>query len=366
MIPRHAQISIDLLKLPQAAGPARKSQRLAGGIRTLSAAWRDKAIRWTTGGVFVAFAFGGTCLAADVYPSASRPVTIVVGATPGGATEAVGRFVADVITQRMKGVAAVEFRTGAGGAVAAEYVSRAKPDGYTLLVASQSALSVIPLVVKNVKYDVAKDFSPISLIASSPMVLLASLDSQITSAEQLVQKVKARPGELNFGSSGNGTSLHLTAEAFLSAIGGQARHIPYKGAGQALIDLGVGTIDWMFDLSPTGLAFAKTNRAIPLAVTSAARSQSAPELPTLQEAGVADFTWATWLGVVAPVGTSEDILDQLNREVVAALNVPEMAARLSRAGFDLQPSTRTEFTKYIAQETKRFAKIIKDANITAE
>jgi tripartite-type tricarboxylate transporter receptor subunit TctC len=311
------------------------------------------------------FVASGPSLAADAYPAPGDPVTIVVGATPGGATEVVGRFVADVITQRLKGTAVVEFRTGAGGAVAAEYVARSKPNGHTLLVASQSALSVIPLVVKNVRYDVARDFSPISLIASSPMVLLTSLQSRISTPQQLIQELKSRPGALNFGSSGNGTSLHLTAEAFLSSIGASARHVAYKGAGQALIDLGGGTIDWMFDLMPTGVAFARTNRAVPLAVTSAERSGSAPDLPTLRELGV-DFTWATWLGVVAPVGTPEHVLDSLNREIAAALKIPEMAARLAKSGFDLQPSGRKEFADYIANETRRFARIVEDAKITAD
>lgn len=304
--------------------------------------------------------------AADPWPAPATPVRILVGATPGGATELVARFVAEVITQRLKGVAVVEFRTGAGGAVAAEAVARAKPDGYTLLVASQSALSVIPLVVKNVKYDVAKDFAPISLVASAPMILLASQNSRIQSAGQLVREIKARPDALNFGSSGTGTSLHLTSESFLAEIGGKARHVPYKGAGQALIDLGANSIDFMFDLMPTGLAFARTGKATPLAVTSATRSKSAPELPTLQEAGVPGFTWATWLGVVAPAGTPDAVLDALNREVVAALKEPEVAARMARSGFDPQPSTRREFADYIQQEAARFARIVRAAGITPE
>lgn len=344
----------DNMPVPMLRGVAARPR-----TRLVRQLWRATAALALAGGLLAE-------TAAQAYPAAGTPVRILVGATPGGATELVARFVAEVITQRMNGVAVVDFRTGAGGAVAAEAVARAKPDGYTLLVASQSALSVIPLVMKNVKYEVSKDFAAISLVASAPMILLASPDSKIQSAGQLVREIKARPDALNFGSSGTGTSLHLTAESFLFEIGGKARHVPYKGAGQALIDLGGSSIDWMFDLMPTGLAFAKTGKATPLAVTSAERSKSMPELPTLQEAGVPGFTWATWLGVVAPAGTPEAVLDALNREVVAALNEPEVIARLAKTGFDPQPSTRKEFADYIGQESARFAKIVKSAGITPE
>ncbi len=304
--------------------------------------------------------------APDSYPNPSTPITLIVGAGPGGATELVARFVADVLTQRLKAVAVVEFKPGAGGAVGAEYVARSKPNGYTLLVASQSGLSVLPHVVKNIKYDVARDFEPITLVGSSPMVLLASADSKITSPAELIRQIKASPGKLAFGTSGDGTSLHLAAASFLNEIGGTGTHVPYKGAGAALIGLGTGSTQFMFDIMPTAMAFTKTGKAVPLAVTTTTRSKSAPELPTLQEAGVPGYTWATWLGVVAPAGTPTRILDVLNEALVSAVKSPDNAARLNNVGLEPQPMARKEFGDFIAKESARFGAIVRKNAITAE
>ena len=299
----------------------------------------------------------------DGYPT--RPVTIVVPFAPGGATDIIGRLVADELGRRWKATVLVENRAGAGGAIGTEQVARAKPDGSTLLLGTQTALAVSPSLVEKLPYNVQADFTPVTLLASTPLVLLAGSASGAVTAQQLIAMIKAKPGAMSYGTSGNGTSQHLTTEMFLNAIGAKALHVPYKGSSASLVDLAGGQIDMQFDNMATALAFSKSGKARALAVTSARRSDLAPELPTLAESGLAGFETSTWLGLLAPSGMAPALVAFLNSEVVAVLNSAEVKTKLAAQGFEPRPMTSAAFKNYIQDETAKFAVLIKSNGITA-
>ena len=298
------------------------------------------------------------------YPA--RPVTIVVPFAPGGATDIIARLLADELNKRWGKPIVVENRPGAGGGIGTEYVARTKGDGHTLLLGTQTALSVNPTLLKKIGYKVEADFAPVTLLASTPLVLLASNQSGLTSVQDMIKALKARPEALAYGTSGNGTSQHLTTEMFLGRIGAKAVHVPYKGSGQSLTDLAGGQIAFQFDNMSTALALAKGGRARALALTSAVRSEQAPELPTLAEAGLTGFEAITWLGLVAPADTPAEIVNYLSRESDAVLNTPAVKARLAAQGFTPRTSSPAEFRKFIQDETAKFAAIIRQNNISVD
>jgi tripartite-type tricarboxylate transporter receptor subunit TctC len=298
------------------------------------------------------------------YPA--KPVTIVVPFAPGGATDIIGRLLADELKKRWGRSIIVENRAGAGGGIGTEYVAHARGDGYTLLLGTQTALSVNPTLLKKTGYKVDSDFAPVTLLATTPLVLLASNQSGLTSVQDMVKALKSKPEALAYGTSGNGTSQHLTTEMFLGRIGAKAVHVPYKGSGQSLIDLAGGQIAFQFDNMTTALALAKGGRAHALAVTSATRSELAPELPTMAEAGLPGFEALTWLGLVAPAETPEEIVNYLSSEAAAVLNTAEVKSRLATQGFAPKTSKPAEFRRFIQDETAKFAAIIRQNNISAE
>ncbi len=306
-----------------------------------------------------------TSMAQAAYPGTGR-VSIVVPFAPGGATDIIARLVADELGKRWNSGVVVENRAGAGGGIGTEFVARAKPDGYTLLLGTQTALAVNPHLLKKLGYDVERDFAPITQLASTPLVLLAGPKSEARTAQALVTAIKARPDGLSYGTSGNGTSQHLTTVMFLNRIGGKAVHVPYKGSSQSLTDLAGGQIDMQFDNMTTALAFAKNGQARALAVTSQTRSELAPDLPTVAEIGVPGFEAVTWLGLLAPAGTPEAVINFLHKEVVAVLDSAAVKSKLAAQGFTPKPMSPAVFRKFIQDETTKFAEVIKSNQITLD
>ena len=299
------------------------------------------------------------------YPNHGR-VVIVVPFAPGGATDIVARLLAEEMTRRWGTAVVVDNKSGAGGGIGTEFVARAKPDGYTLLLGTQTALAVNPTIVKKLGYNVERDFAPVTQLASTPLVLLASNKSGARNVPELVAAIKARPDAISYGTSGNATSQHLTTLMMLSRIGGKAVHVPYKGSSQSLVDLAGNQIDMQFDNMTTALAFARNGQARALAVTSLTRSELQPDLPTLAESGVPGFEAVTWLGLLAPAGTPPAVVSWLNKEVVGALESPAVKGKLAAQGFTPRPMTPEGFRKFIQDETVKFAELIKANNITIE
>lgn len=299
------------------------------------------------------------------YPQSGR-VIIVVPFAPGGATDIVARLMADELGKRWGTAVVVENKAGAGGGIGTEAVARAKPDGYTLLLGTQTALSVNPTLLTKVNYNVDKDFAPISQLASTPLVLLAGNKSGAGNVLELIAAIKAKPDALSYGTSGNGTSQHLTMLMLLNRIGAKAVHVPYKGSSQSLTDLAGNQIDMQFDNMTTALAFAKNGQAKAVAVTSNVRSRLRPDLPTVAESGVPGFEAVTWLGLLAPAGTPTPVVSWLNKEVLAVLGSSAVTVKLAEQGFTPKPMTPEGFRKFIQDETVKFAELIKTNNVTVD
>jgi tripartite-type tricarboxylate transporter receptor subunit TctC len=297
--------------------------------------------------------------------SQGKPVRIIVGAPPGGANDTVARIVA----QRMDGLGQpvlVENRTGAAQMIAAEYVAKSPPDGTTLLIASQTILAVGP-VINNVKaFDPLKDFAAVTLIGSTPLMLVVHPAVPAQNVKELIGLAKAKPGELNFGSGGIGTTPHMAGELFAAMAGLKLQNVSYKGEQPALTDILGGRLPMMFSNVSAALPLVKAGKLRGLAVTSAARIAAAPDLPTVAEAGVPGYETETWLGLVAAAATPPDVIARLDREVRRAMALPEVRERLVAQSLTLSTATTEQFAAHIRAEHAKWGKLIRDAGIKGE
>ena len=340
--------------------PLRSSQqpRLRRGLAHLVAA---AALAFVVGSASAQGAPGSP----GAYPHTGR-VAIVVPFAPGGATDIIARLMAEELGKRWGAAVVVDNRAGAGGNLGTEFVARARPDGFTLLLGTQTALAVSPVLHRKLPYQVDKDFAPITQLASTPLVLLASNKAGAQDVKDLLAAIKARPDGLSYGTSGIGTSQHLTMLMMLNRAGGKAVHVPYKGSSQSLADLAGQQIDMQFDNMATALAFAKGGKGRALAVTSAVRSELAPDVPTLAESGLPGFEAATWLGLLAPAGTPEPVVAFLHREVRSVLVSDSVKVRLAAQGFSPKPMTPAEFRRYIEDETRRFGELVRVNQVSVD
>nr|WP_307640966.1 tripartite tricarboxylate transporter substrate binding protein [Variovorax paradoxus] len=298
----------------------------------------------------------------------NKPVRIVVPFAAGGTTDILARAVAPDLSKAFGQQFIVDNRAGAGGNVGAEIVARAPNDGYTLLMGTVGTHGINRALYPKLPFDPIKDFVPITLVAAVPNVMEMNADKakalNIRNVQDFIKYAKANPGKLNMASSGSGTSIHLAGELFKSMTGTFMAHIPYKGSGPALLDMVGGNADVMFDNLPSSMAQIKGGKLTPLAVTSAQRSPALPDLPTVEEAGgpaLKGYEASSWFGLLAPAGTSPDIVNRIQQEVAKSLATPAIKEKMLAQGAIPSGNTPAEFTKLIASEHVKWAKVVKDS-----
>jgi tripartite-type tricarboxylate transporter receptor subunit TctC len=303
--------------------------------------------------------------AAQDYPT--RPVTLVVPYAAGGGNDLVARVVAERMSRALGQQIVIENRGGAGGSIATRQVARtAAPDGYTLLIGGTGTLAADPTLYANVGYDPRRDFAPVGLIATSPLVLVVHPSVPAASVQELIALAKKEPGRVNYASAGAGSGIHLAAELFAAMTGIKLTHIPYKGSAPALNDLIGGHVAMYFSSLPPAVALVRDGKVRALAVTGPTRSSVFPELPTVAEAGVSGYEAVLHYGIVAPAGTPRAIVERLNRELRLALASDDVRARLATAGAEPLASTPEEYAADIDREETKWSRIVKQAGVKAE
>ncbi|MSQ54401.1 MAG: tripartite tricarboxylate transporter substrate binding protein [Betaproteobacteria bacterium] len=302
-------------------------------------------------------------LAFAQYPN--RPVRLVVPFPPAGATDIVGRIVAQKLTERLGQAFVVENKPGAGGSIGSDLVAKSAPDGYTLLMATSSTHSIGPSLQK-LPYDPLKDFAPVLHVANVPNVLVVSPGLGIASVKELVALAKAKPGQLNYASSGVGTIVHLNAEFFRMIAGVDLVHVPYKGTALSIPDIANGSVAMLFDSLASVMPHIRSGKVKPLALNAGERSPLIPEVPTLAEAGMPQFDRYTWFGIFAPAGTPRDIVGRVQAETVAALKSPDLLKRFADVGAEPVGSTPEQFVERIRSDTARWAEVIRAANVKVQ
>ena len=310
------------------------------------------------------FSLGACALAAPpVWPQnfPSHPIRFVIPFAPGGPADVSARTLAVKLTETLGQNIVIDNRPGGGGIVAAEIVARARPDGHTILLCSTSVMVINPIVTPDVPYNALRDFAPVSLVSSSPYLLLTHATFPATSVKELVAIAKAKPGTLNFGSAGIGSTSHLVAEIFRSVAGIAMTHVPYKGSALAATDLMAGQLQVLFESVSSALPNVNSGRLRALGISTLKRFALTPQVPPIAESGVPGYQAATWQGVCAPAGTPKPVLAVLNRTVVDAARAPATVQRYAALGAEAVGSTPEEFTAFVKAEIPRWTKAIRDS-----
>jgi tripartite-type tricarboxylate transporter receptor subunit TctC len=305
-----------------------------------------------------ALMLGGSAMA-QTYPS--RPVKIVVPFPAGGSNDIVARVLAQKLTERNGQSFFVENRGGAGGNIGAEAVASSEPDGYTLLLTAPPPLTINAALYKDMRYDPSGAFAPVALIASVPIVLVVHPSLGINSVQELIARAKAKPGTIFFGSSGNGSTNHLAGELLKSVTGIDIVHVPYKGAAPAMNDLVAGHIPMMFDNIPAVLPQVRAKTINAIAVAGSRRASALPDVPTVAESGVPGFEASAWFGLVAPAKTPAPILAKLESDVETILKMPDVQKRFDELGAEPGAVSGANFGKFLATETTKWTKIIRES-----
>ncbi|MFN9772352.1 MAG: Bug family tripartite tricarboxylate transporter substrate binding protein [Burkholderiales bacterium] len=299
-------------------------------------------------------------VAQDGWPN--KPIRIIVPFSPGGGGDAVVRFISDRLGERLKQQVIIENRPGASGFIGAQAVATAPPDGYTLLMGFDGGVVVAPHILK-APFNPLTDFEPITKLNDATLIIVAHPAAQIRNVADLVAQAKARPGQLQFTSSGQGSTPHLAGELLAIRTGIKMTHVPYKGGGQAVTDVVAGQVPVFITVVPTIAAYVKQDRLIPVAVTSAKRSPSLPDVPTVEELGVPGFSVSSWYGLLAPAKTPKAIVNRLQQEIAAVLAMPDIRDRYLAAAFDPVGNTPEEFAAQIRADYARWGQVVKDANL---
>jgi tripartite-type tricarboxylate transporter receptor subunit TctC len=314
--------------------------------------------------VALLLALGSVAAGAQTYPA--RPVQLVVGFPPGGGVDIVARQLAERLSQQLGQPVVVDNKPGAAGNIAMELVSRAKPDGYTLMMGNLGMLCANPVLYPKLGFDTTRDFAPVARVVVTPLIAAVPASLPAASLAEFVALAKGKPGQMNYGSGGTGNVNHLAVELFQMQSGTKLQHVPYKGSAPALTDLIAGRIELVIDGANVVQPFVAAGTARALAITGESRLPSMPALPTAREAGMADFVVYGWQGVFAPAGTPPAIIEQLNAEIGKALADPTLRSKLSGQGTEPSFTSAAQFRDYIAAEQKRWGDVIRTAKIVLE
>ena len=301
---------------------------------------------------------------AQQFPS--RPMKIIVPYSPGGTTDLLARLVGKYLSDNLKQPVIVENKPGVNGMLGADLVAKAPPDGYTLGIASPGSHAANASLYAKVTYDTIKDFTPVTLAVSAPLLLVAHPSLGVKNVKELIALAKAKPNSISYASGGSGSSQHLAMEQFIAAAGLQMTHVAYKGSAASYIDLIGGQVTLEFDVLPTAMPHTKSGKLLALAVASSARVPQLPNVPTVSESGLPGFVSTSWYGFVAPANMPKDLLAKLNTEIVNALKSPSIADALDKAGVVVVASTPEQFATHIKDEVAKAGKVIRAANIKAD
>ena len=318
-------------------------------------------IRYALAMLALASAFAQPALAQDGYPS--KPIRLVVPFPPAGGTDVLSRAISQSIIANTKWTIVVDNKPGAGGNIGLDATAKAAPDGYTIAMGQTANLAVNPALYSSMPFDPLKDFAPIALISSQPLILVVNANSPYKSLKDLVDAAKASPGKINMASSSNGTIGHIGGEIFQRRAGIKMTHVPYKGAGAAVTDLMGGSVDCFFGNTQAVGGLVTAGRLRPLAVTSPQRLGNFPNVPTIAELGYPGFEAATWSGLVAPAGTPPAIVERLNAEANRALGTNEMKAKLYEDGSTPLGGTPQQFAEFIRKEHAKWGTAVREAGI---
>ena len=307
--------------------------------------------------LFAALIAIAACASAQTYPS--KPIRFVVPFPPGGTTDILAREVGDRLSVSLGQAVVVDNRPGAAGNIGADLVAKSAADGYTLLMATVGTHAINASLYSKIPYNHLKDFAPVVLVAGVPNVLVVTPSLPVNSVADLIKLAKEKPGQINFASSGSGTSIHLSGELFKTMAGVDMTHIPYKGSAPALVDLIGGQVQVMFDNLPSSLPQIKAGKLRAIAVTSAQRAAALPDVPTIAESGLPGFEASAWFGIVVPAGTPPAVVSRINADVNQWLRTPEAADKLRGQGAIAVGGTPEQFAAHIRAETEKWAKVVK-------
>jgi tripartite-type tricarboxylate transporter receptor subunit TctC len=299
-----------------------------------------------------------------LYPT--KPIRFILGYPPGGASDAVARLLVAPLTARLGQQIVIDNRPGAGGNIAGEIAARAAPDGHTWFLGNNGILATNQALYDKMPFDSVRDFATVVLVATQPSVLVVHPSLPVKNVKELVALARARPGQLNYASSGTGTAGHLAGELFKALANLSYQHIPYKGGGPAVIDVVSGQVQFMFATAASVIPHARSGRLRALAVTSVQRSPSVPELPTVAESGIAGFEALTWHGIVVPAATPLPVVTKINAELNAALATAELKARLATQGVEARGGKPEEFAAFLRSEIPKWSKVVRDSGAKAD
>lgn len=304
-------------------------------------------------------------VAAHAQPYPSKPVRVIVTAPPGGSDDFMGRLLAQQLSDSMNRRFIVDNRPGGGALIGREYVARSAPDGYTLLMAG-SAMAALPALRPTVKLDLLRDFAPVSLFATYPLMLVVHPSVPAKSVKELIALARAQPGKLNFGSSGTGQGPHLAAELFKSMAKIDIVHVPFQGSGPGYVGIMSGQVDMAFGVIAAALQQVRSGKVRPLGVTGAKRTPAAPQIPTVAEGGLPGYEFPSWMGVYGPAGMPREVVAMLNTEIHKMMALPDVQKRMLASGLEPASSTPEQLEQMLAANIQKLGKIIRDAGIKIE